>query len=135
MRHLAWPLLCVSLSTPFSATAEEWVNLASSDRGATKFDAQPGSFRITTNRSGKAIAVINGRMVDTKSSRIEIYQWYVAAEDCAAKMGKLVSLDTRGEFQFDSDFMLDSGNVASIVAGVICTAADQEAKETVGKGL
>ncbi|WP_338581088.1 hypothetical protein [Pseudomonas sp. MAG733B] len=60
------------LLVSFSAFAEKnWIDLAVSDDG-TKWEAKPGSFEFTKNRSGIPIAVLTGRVVNSKPSTIDL---------------------------------------------------------------
>lgn len=123
------------LLVSFSAFAEKnWIDLAVSDDG-TKWEAKPGSFEFTKNRSGIPIAVLTGRVVNSKPSTIDLRKWYVTAGDCKNKMGKLISLDVSGEYQYETDFLFDSGSVASSIAQFICEVADESIKKASGKSL
>lgn len=125
----------ISLFLSFSASAEtNWISLGETDEGI-KWEAKPGSFEFTTNRNKAPIAVIAGRVVNSKNSGIELYKWYVSAADCSKKMGKIVSLSVGGEYQFDTDFMYGSGSVASGIAEFICAVADNQIKKAEGKSL
>lgn len=123
------------LLVSFSAFAEKkWISLAVLDDG-TKWEAKPGSFEFKKNRSGIPIAVLTGRVVNTKPSTIDLRKWYVTAGDCKNKMGKLVSLDVSGEYQHENDFLFDSGSVASSIAQFICEVAEESIKQADGKSL
>ncbi|AWA38377.1 MULTISPECIES: hypothetical protein [Pseudomonas] len=119
----------------YSASAEKsWIGLATSDDG-TKWEAKTGSFEFSKNKSGVPIAVIAGRMVSTKPTKIDLNKWYVSAGDCKSKMGKLITLSVSGEYKFENDFLFESGNVASSIAKFICDVADQAIKNADGKSL
>ncbi|WP_139213441.1 hypothetical protein [Pseudomonas sp. ok266] len=119
----------------YSASAEKnWIGLATSDDG-TKWEAKTGSFEFSKNKSDVPIAVIAGRMVSAKPSKIDLNKWYVSAGDCKSKMGKLVTLSVSGEYKFENDFLFESGNVASSIAKFICDVADQAIKNADGKSL
>ncbi len=125
----------IALFLSFSASAgTNWISLGETKDGL-KWEAKPGSFEFSTNRNKVSIAVIAGRVLNSKTTDIELYKWYVSAADCSKKMGKLVSLSISGEYQFDSDFMYGSGNVASDIAEFICAVAEDNIKKTKGKGL
>ena len=125
----------ISLFLSFSASAgTKWISLDESMEGL-KWEAKPGSFEFSTNRNKVAIAVIAGRVVNPKNSEILLYKWYVSAADCSKKMGKVVSLSVGGEYLFDSDFMYESGTIASTVAEFICAVADDNIKKASGKSL
>ncbi|PRA59128.1 MULTISPECIES: hypothetical protein [Pseudomonas] len=125
----------ISLILSFSASAgPSWISLDETKDGL-KWEAKPGSFEFSTNRNKVSVAVIAGRVVNSKTSDIALYKWYVSAADCSKKMGKLVSLGVDGEYQFDNDFMYGSGSVASSVAEFICAVADNNIKKAEGKSL
>lgn len=111
-----------------------WILLASSDDGS-KWEAKAGSFEFSKNKNDVPIAVLAGRVVSSKPSKIDLHKWYVSAGDCKNKMGKLVTLNVSGEYQFENDFLYDSGNVASGIAKFICDVARQAIKNTDGKSL
>lgn len=125
----------ISLSLSFSVFAGiDWISLGESN-GGLKWEAMPGSFEFSKNRNKSSIAVIAGRVVNSKTTDIQLYKWYVSTADCSKKMGKLVSLGVDGEYQFDSDFMYGSGSVASNIAEFICAVADNSIKKSKGKSL
>ncbi|WP_458237961.1 hypothetical protein, partial [Pseudomonas sp. P5_A2_2] len=101
----------------------------------SKWEAMAGTFEYSKNKSDVPIAVLVGRIVSPKSSKIELHKWYVSAGDCNKKMGKLVTLSVSGEYQFENDFLFESGNVASYVAKFICDVAEQGIKNANGKSL
>lgn len=128
----------VSALFPFftcSASAKtNWISLASSDDGS-KWEAKPGSFEFSKNRSDVVIAMLAGRVVGAKHATIELHKWYVSAADCDNKMGRLVTLSVSGEYQYENDFIFEGGSVASSIAEFICTVADQSIKNASGKSL
>lgn len=119
----------------FSANAETaWIYIAEADDG-TKFEAKPGSFEFSKNRSNIPVAVLVGRQFEQKSKKIELRKWYVTASDCHNKMGQLITLSVGGDFKFDNDFVFDGGTVASTIAKFICDVAQQTIKNNDSKGL
>lgn len=136
MRNVSIGLVgAISLFLSLSASAgTNWISLDETKDGS-KWEAKPGSFEFSTNRNKISVAVIAGRVVNSKTSEIQLYKWYVTAADCSKKMGKLVSLGVDGEYQFDNDFMYGSGSVASSIAEFICAVADNNIKKAEGKSL
>lgn len=125
----------ISLSLSFSASAgTNWISLGESNDGL-KWEGKPGSFEFTTTKNKVAVALIAGRVVNSKTSDIQLYKWYVSAADCTNKMGKLVSLTVGGQYEFESDFMFESGNISSSIAEFICAVADDSIKRASGKSL
>ncbi len=118
----------------FSASADKsWIGLVSAN--GSKWEAMPGSFEFSKNKSDVPIAVLAGRIVSSKPAQIDLHKWYVTAGDCNNKMGKLITLSVSGEYQFENDFLFESGNVASYIAKFICDVAEQSIKNADGKSL
>lgn len=116
-------------------TKSEWINIAESSSDGSKWDMKAGSFEFSKTKGGTAIAVVVGRVVNKKSTEISLYKWYVSAEDCKNKMGKVVSLGVDGEFKFENEFVFDSGNISSAMAEGVCSVADYLIKEANDKSL
>lgn len=112
----------------------EWIDIASSNDGK-KWAVQAGSLEFSKTKGGASIAVVVGRISDPNTSNITLRKWYVSAGDCSKKMGKVVSLGVSGEYEFENDFVLGSGNIASSMAEAICGAADYRIKEKNAKSL
>ncbi len=125
-------LACVGIS---AHAQSEWINIASSSEKENRWDVQPGSLEFSKTKGGTSIAVVIGRTTDTRTSRIDLYKWYVSATDCKNKMGKVVSLKIDGTYQFENDFVFGSGSVATAMAEAICGAADYSIKKTNEKSL
>ena len=102
----------------------EWIFVVNTSDDTVQWEAKPGSFEFSETKSGVPIAMMTGKITNKKTSTIALYKWYVSAEDCGKKMGKVVSLNVSGEFVLESDFVLGSGNVSSGLAEFICTVAD-----------
>lgn len=118
----------------FASAEKNWIGLASLGDG-TKWEAKPGSFEFSKNKSGLPIAVLTGRVVNPKPSTIDLQKWYVTAGDCKNKMGKLITLSVSGDYQYENDFIYDGGNVASSIAQFICDVAAKSIKDADGKSL
>jgi hypothetical protein len=121
---------CVCVSANASS---DWINIASS--GNDEWDIQPRSFQFSKTKGGEYIAVTTGRTIDAKTSRISLYKWYVTSSDCKRKMGKFVSLNIDGTFEFENDFVFGSGSIASSIAEAICSAADYSIKKADEKSM
>ena len=118
----------------YSAPADKnWISLVSAD--GSKWEAKAGSFEFSKNKSDVPIAVLAGRIVSSKPSKIDLHKWYVSAGDCKNEMGKLITLSVSGEYQFENDFLFESGSVASYIAKFICDVAEQSIKNADGKSL
>lgn len=125
----------VALFLSFSASAgTNWISLDESKDGL-KWEAKPGSFEFSQNKKKVAIAVIAGRVVNSRDSQVSLYKWYVSAADCDNKMGTVVSLSVAGEYQFESDFMYGSGTIGSSIAEFICAVAEDRVKKASDKSL
>ncbi|MDM1715571.1 hypothetical protein [Thiopseudomonas alkaliphila] len=113
----------------------DWINIASLPGDSKKLDVQPGSFEFSKTKGGTPIAVVVGKITDTKSANISLYKWYVSLEDCQRKMGKVVSLNVNGEFAFENDFVFGSGSIATVMAETICGVAEFSLAEKKKKSL
>ena len=120
-------LLAAFLLASYSLSAysqTEWIFVANTSDDSVRWEAKPGSFEFSETKDGTPIAIIVGKITNKKTSIVALYKWYVSAEDCGRKMGKVVSLNVSGEFVLESDFVFDSGNISSGLAEFICTVAD-----------
>lgn len=112
-----------------------WILIAADAKGQNEWYVQPGSFEFSKTRGGNSVALVVGKILDKKYSNIQIYKWYVTAEDCGRKMGKVISLNLDGEFIFENDFVSGSGNIATAIADVICGVAEHHANEVSDKSI
>ena len=120
----------------FSAYSQtEWILVENSKKNDMRWEAKPGSLEFSKTKGGTPIVAVIGKTTNTKTSSIELYKWYVSADDCGRKMGKVVSLKISGEFSFENDFVFDSGTIASGLAEFICGVADYAISEQRKKGL
>lgn len=132
MKKIAGILTLCAVTTVQAQT--EWIDIASNNENM-KWAVQAGSLDFSKTRGGVAIAVMIGRIIDPRTSNIILYKWYVSASDCQRKMGKVVTLDISGEYQYENDFVMGSGNIASSMAETICGVADYIISEKNKKGL
>ncbi len=116
-----------------TAFADEWIVTAGN--AATEFSIQKGSFSVTRNKAGAEVAVVTARIVDKKTTEITLQKWYVAAADCAAGQGKLVTLSLSGEYRYENDFLFGGGSVASSNAKFICDVLAYDREEKRKKSL
>ncbi|WP_337179048.1 hypothetical protein [Hydrogenophaga borbori] len=126
-------LVGLFLAGSTSAFAQEWIEMTSSDSDV--YSAKQGSFEVGKNKGGETIAVVIGSTY-TKASRSYNYgKWYVTGKDCQAGMGTLVSLSTKGEFKFETEFVSGGNSVASGIADTICSLYSGHLRVREGKGL
>lgn len=114
MKNLLTMVVALCAATAVYAQAE-WIDIASHPDG-TKWAVQAGSLEFSKTKGGTYIAVVVGRTFNPNTSNITVRKWYVSAGDCSRKMGKVVTLDVSGEYQFENDFVLGSGNIAGSMA-------------------
>lgn len=115
--------MAIALFVATSAYSQvEWSNISTQNDG-TRWDVKAGSLEFSTTKGGTSIATVVGRMTNPNTSDVSLSRWYVSANDCSRRMGKMVSLDVNGAFKFESDFVIGGGNVASAIAEVVCGAA------------
>lgn len=121
------------LASCASVMADDWVNVAASDESI--FSIQKGSGAVTKNKGGEGIYVVVGRITQVKTTKITLSKWYVKESDCLNKQGQLVTLSLGGEYQFENDFVIGSGSIASSTAEFICAAYEYAIKEYVEKSI
>ena len=112
---------------------EKWINVASSDDSS--WEVQPRSLEETKTKGGNEIAAVVGRIANKKTKKVELRKWYVSIEDCDRKMGKLVTLDIDGKFQFENDFVFGAGTIATSVAEGICGGYEYRVQAKDKKGI
>ncbi|HOC10913.1 MAG TPA: hypothetical protein PKH84_04860 [Thermomonas sp.] len=115
------------------AQSDPWIEIA--DTTGSTYSGRKGSFETSTNKNGTPIGLIRGQVFDKKTKRYDYQQWYVTQADCANGMGKLVVIDTAGEFKFDADFIAQGKSAASAIADMICALNQAANAEKDGKGI
>lgn len=133
IRHLT--TLLFALSPAICLPQNAWEKISGNLTGTSEFFILRDSFEVRSNKNGDEIAVVTGKLTDHKSSSIDIYQWYVKTEDCYRQKGKLITLNLDGEFKYESDFIFDAGNIASVNAEAICSLYAEKYLKNRGKGL
>lgn len=113
--------------------SDSWPKVAETDDTEWRF--QPGSLEITKNKRGAQIAVVAGKATEKKTKRIELFKKYVSAADCRRRQGKIVSLNINNDFEYENDFLIGSGSVASELAELVCGSALKIIKDADGKGI
>lgn len=129
--------LILSILTFFSSPSfaeSEWVDIATHPDGSV-WAAKAGSLEFSETKGKISIALVVGRVTNSKTSKINLYKWYVSGADCANEMGKVVSLNISGEYEFENDFVFGAGNIAAAMAESICGAAQYRIKTTKDKSL
>lgn len=124
-----------SPSEPKQSTPEDsaWVRAASTDKYV--YSIRKGSFEITKTKAGTPIAVVVLQAIDINTQNIKYYQNYVTKGDCLNGLGKLVALDTNGQYMYENDFVFDGDSVASSIASIICSIYKNELKEQSDKSI
>ncbi|MBN8816897.1 MAG: hypothetical protein J0J06_15800 [Sphingomonas sp.] len=120
---------CLALLPVKVVAADDWIKLAESDNGT--WEGRRGSAHFSKNNSGEEVVVASGRMTDLRTKQIYFEQWYVRVSACRNGSGKLVTADISGNFKWDTDFVLNGGNIASSLADMLCSFV----QERDGKGL
>lgn len=126
-------LLIVSVSSV--AADEGWSLIGVSEKANVRYDVKNGSFELTKTKGEVPIAVVIGRVTDSKTLSIAVYKWYVPLQACVDKFGKVVSLNISGEYQFENDFVFGGGNIAAAMGETICGVAEHYFSESAKKGL
>ncbi|MFM8866582.1 MAG: hypothetical protein ACKOFG_17145 [Limnohabitans sp.] len=101
-----------------SGHAQDWLTFAETSTG--RWDFRAGTRDFSKNRGGENIIFAEGRIFWKKDSKIEFVKWYAKVDDCNKGNGKLVTTNMSGDFQFDNDFVLNGGSVASSLADALC---------------
>lgn len=128
--------LLVYIALAGSAFADDgWVNIGVSEKNAVRYDIKKSSLEITKTKADIPIAVVIGRITTPKTSNVSVYKWYVSLQDCVNELGKVVSLDMAGDYQFENDFVFGGGNMAAAMGEMICGAAQSRFSENEKKGL
>ena len=126
--------IILTLAAPLTASAQkDWVTVASTDKAT--WDVKAGSLEESKTKAGIPIALVIGRITTSTTNQIDLYKWYVSFDDCARKMGTFVTLGIDGSYKFEIEFVVGSGNVASAVAGSICSAYEYNVNERDKKGI
>ena len=129
--------LILSTFTIFSSPSfaeSGWVDIATHPDGSV-WSAKSGSLEFSKTKGETPIAIVVGRVSNSKTSKIDLYKWYVSGTDCAGEMGKVVSLNISGEYLFENDFVFGAGNIAAAMAESICGAAQYQIKAIKDKSL
>lgn len=132
MKRIVLFLLSVLISLP-TVAEPEWVTVAESDD--TAWAIQAGSLEQLKTKGGTPIIVVVGRIANGATRQIDLFKWYVSLEDCRGQMGKLVTLGIDGQYRFENDFVVGSGNIASAVAESICGAHQYRVNVREKKGI
>lgn len=127
----------LAMTIVFSATcsagfAQDWYTVASS--GTYKFEAKIGTFQVGKNDSGKQVALVTGRTVNSEDHSIQLEKWYVPTANCRQGEGKIIATDLDGAFLYDNNFVFDSGNIASAKAMFICSIYEYQRGQGLKKG-
>jgi hypothetical protein len=101
-----------------AAGDSEWILLAYTDD--MTWEGHAGSLHSATNNSGEEISTAFGRATNKHTKRIDFEQWYVRVSDCHSGSGKIATTDMKGNFKYDTDFVLKGGSVASELADILC---------------
>lgn len=104
-------------STAKSQKTKKWVYVASSERNKTYYHAKQGSLIISKSKVS-VIGKINNKLRDT----VILEKWSVPINNCHKEMGKISWYKISGEYIGASDFVFDSGNIASAIAKKICNS-------------
>lgn len=125
MRIMALIFIVVLCGTELRADGR-WTVLAESENG-TKTYVKTNSLsleEIVRKGETEGVLTIIGKLV-TPSGQTGIFKWYVTPRDCEAEYGKIGALNMDGKLEWESDFAFGSGEVSSVMAETMCTAAKQ----------
>lgn len=123
-----------SLTAAFVAQGQtNWIRVAETDDST--WEVKPGSFEVSQTKGKQDIAVVIGRINNSKTKQVTVGKWYVTLYDCSREMGKMVTLDLDGKFRFENDFVFGAGSVATAIAESICAVHAFDVKSRDQKGI
>jgi len=118
-------ITCASIS----AHSQEWIKVAQNDNNVT-YSILSKSVKIEKTRNGEFMVIGVGKTSNLVKNTHIGELWYVTAKHCALGLGKLVTLDTAGEFKYENDFVNGLGTVASNIAETLCAVARDVTRPT-----
>ena len=126
MKHLCIFILALNASIAF-ANESRWVKISQSD--TTSFYIKPDSLRLVEDQTASKVFVAAGKTVNTVTNKIANTRWQVTVRDCVYKRGKLTVTDLADNFTSEHDFSYGTGNIASMIAGIICDVMLEPSKK------
>jgi hypothetical protein len=114
-------------------TDSAWVQVGYTDENV--FSIRKGSFEITQTKAGTPIAVVTVQSTEKKTQSITYRREYVTKDDCLSGLGKLVILDTNGQYMGQNDFVSDGDSIASTIATLICRIYKEELEKQSDKSI
>ena len=121
-------VLLMGCASNASAQQSEWVQI--SKNRETVWEGRVGTFSLGKNDAGEPMAWLMIRARDLNGARITFERDYVTLQDCVVGYGKLVTLDLRGRYLYDNDFVFGGGSVGARIAETICGMAQRPAGPT-----
>ena len=136
MWKFSFTLLLVSAFASQTALAQtDWVKVSSSKSSGTVWEGKPSSLEYSKTKAGVPIIVVVGRKSNTSKQEVSLQKWYVTADDCKNKKGKVVTLKITGEFDYETDFVFGGDTVATSLAEFVCGVKTPKKVDNSDKGL
>lgn len=129
-------LMCVIACGATNVLAQNWKTLT--EDGGARFEAKVGTTKFVKTVAGTPIVIVQGRTTYKSDNSIKLGQWYISESDCKAGKGTLVTLDERGDFHVEHQYVSSlNGPPKAIHANLIADTLCKEYydKEKPGKGV
>jgi hypothetical protein len=122
-------------SKPTEPTSNDSAWVVAANSADTTYSIRKGSFVETKTKDGTLVESVVGQNFHRNTKTVEYEKLYVTKSDCDAGIGKLVILDTNGNYTGESDFVSKGDSVASGMADMICGVYQMALKQRNDKGL
>jgi hypothetical protein len=127
--QLATVLVSLALLAPVGSRAAQsgdWTQFGYTD--TTVYYARNGSFALERTQGGVEVASMLVQIYDKTTTSESYVKWYVSIADCNAGYGKLVTIDTHGNYLYQNDFVLSGDSIGSTGADILCSLYRQQLK-------
>lgn len=121
MKILKFLLALVIITMTSLAEAQEWVPIVKSESGT--FFILKNSLKLAENHADEKVFLVTGRFTSEKLKTSQFLMWYVTVEHCSKSSGKLVLVDTAGNYIDEVEYKNDDETVVATIARTICVNA------------
>ncbi|MBK6593328.1 MAG: hypothetical protein IPG23_11590 [Burkholderiales bacterium] len=128
-------LLVTAFGSQSAFAQSDWVRVASSKSSGGVWEGKPSSLEYSKTKAGVPIIVVVGRKSNTTNQEVSLHKWYVTADDCKSKKGKVITLKITGEFDYENDFAFGGDTVATSLAEFVCGVKTPKKVNNSDKGL
>lgn len=124
---------CLLVAFQQAKAQQGWHEVAATD--SISWEIQSGSYEETQTKGGEPIAVVISRSTTKANKRIDLEKKYVSLANCRNGMGKIVTLNVSGKYEYENDFVIGGGTVATAIAEFICSVYAIKSKIIEDKGI